>query len=275
MSLKITTLIENSADKDSDLQHEHGLSFFIEKDGTRMLFDTGQTARFLSNAEKLGADLSALDFIAISHGHYDHSGGFPFLLKKTGGFELVVGSGFFAEKYSQRKTGLTFAGNDFSEKDLAEKGIPCRTITEPVTEIAPGLFVLIGFPRLHPEELVNPRFFLKKDEDYVPDLFNDEIMLVLDTPKGLVVVIGCSHPGIRNMLDAVKSRFDKPVYAVLGGTHLIESSDENLDLCVKYFKDEKIKHLGVSHCTGDKAMKRLAVEVPGYFHNMTGSVLIV
>jgi 7,8-dihydropterin-6-yl-methyl-4-(beta-D-ribofuranosyl)aminobenzene 5'-phosphate synthase len=273
MSLKITTLIENSADKESGLECEHGLSFFIEKDGIKMLFDTGQTGKFLTNAEKLGVNLSSLDYVAISHGHYDHSGGFMDLAGDYGGFEMIVGDGFFKKKYGLKKEVYKFNGNSFTEKDLIENTIKYRFVSEAVTPLGSGISILTAFPRLNKTEVLNPRFMLEEGGEYVLDSFDDEILIVIETPKGMVVVMGCCHPGVRNMLDAVKAHFDKPLYAVLGGTHLIEAEGEQLEESIRYLANEKIKFLGVSHCTGEKAMTRLKNSIPDYFHNMTGCIL--
>ncbi len=92
----------------------------------------------------------------------------------------------------------------------------------------PGVFLLRNFPpRTNDFELPNPpRFYLLKDGDYEPDLFCDEVVIVLQTVKGLLVLVGCSHPGVVNILTAVQTRLKQPVDAVLGGTHLVEANDE-------------------------------------------------
>ena len=275
MPLKITTLIENSKPEGSALLSEHGLSFFIEKDGIRLVFDTGQTGSFLTNADRIGVDPGNPDFVVISHGHYDHAGGFSYLAGLGCDFELVTGRGFFRPKYSYAKRSYRYLGAAFDEARLAELGIRYREASGGMTAIADGLFILSDFPRVHPEEKVNPRFVFREADGNVPDAFDDEIMLAVDTPKGFVLVIGCCHPGLRNMLDAAKARLDGGIYAVLGGTHLVEASPSGIDLAVEYLKKSGIKLLGLSHCTGEDAVKRLSAEVPGYFHNMTGSVLNV
>lgn len=273
MSLNITTLIENSAAENSEMLSEHGLSFYIEYNGTKIVFDTGSSGNFLVNAGKLGIDLSLIDYVVLSHGHYDHTGGFLKLTECVSDFELITGTGFFREKYSYRKRSYRFLGNNFTEEDLRERGIKHRAVSDEITEIVPGLYVLTDFSRIHQEEKINPRFVFRESEGDQADLFRDEIVLAADTPEGLAVVIGCCHPGFRNIMDAVKERFERPVYAVFGGTHLVESSDENLDLTVEYLRFSGIRHLGLCHCTGDKAAGRLNENVPGYYKNCSGSKL--
>lgn len=81
MTVKITTLIENNSDNPS-LHSEHGLSFYIQVDNTNIIFDTGQSGKFIENADKLNIDLKQTDYVILSHGHYDHSGGFISLIKE-------------------------------------------------------------------------------------------------------------------------------------------------------------------------------------------------
>lgn len=273
--IRITTLIENSPGEHLALRHEHGLSFCIETETHRLLFDTGQSGLFIKNADELRIDLSSLDFVVLSHGHYDHSGGLKTLLEITDHFELVLGKGFFEEKYAQLNNGHEFLGNNFDENFLKNRNIRYSEMIQPLRELVPGVFVLTQFPRIHQDEVINPRFKLLQDGQFVPDLFNDEVLLAVDTPKGIVVLLGCSHPGIRNMLDTVKTRFKKPIYAVMGGTHLVEASDNSVNEAFSYLKQEAVEIIGVSHCTGDKGMKILGNIHDSYFHNRTGSSLLV
>ena len=273
--IRITTLIENSPGEHLALKHEHGVSFCVEAWDRKVLFDTGQSGGFIDNAARLRIGLDDLDYVVLSHGHYDHSGGLRALSDISAGFELVVGEGFFAEKYAERNGGYEFLGNDFTGAFLEERGIRYSELSGPVRELAPGIYALGGFPRIHPDELVNPRFKLLREGGFVPDRFDDEIMLVVDTPKGLIALLGCSHPGMRNMLDAVRERFGKPIHAVLGGTHLVEASPEGVRASADYLLGSEIGTIGVSHCTGAAAMKALAESEKNYYHNRTGSCLIV
>ena len=273
--LRITTLIENSAGEHLALRHEHGLSFFVEKDGRGIVFDTGQSGAFIGNAARLNIDLSAPDYVVLSHGHYDHSGGLKSLAGVSGTFGLIVGQGFFREKYGFRNGAQQFLGNDFDEAFLKEKRIGYSFAPEGVTEILPGVFVVSGFPRVHDDERINPRFVLRTPDGFEPDAFGDEILLAVATPRGLVVLLGCSHPGLKNMLDAVRERIGLPIHAVLGGTHLVESNEASIDKTIRYLGESGIERIGVSHCTGDSAMSRLKVANANFFHNVTGNSFFI
>jgi len=229
----------------------------------------------MENAAQLRIDLAAVDHVVLSHGHYDHSGGLKALLEANDRFTVVVGHGFFIDKYAELNGGYEFLGNNFTKEFLHQRGVVCNELTEPVRELVPGVYAVGGFPRIHPDEVINPRFKLLSDEGFKQDSFDDEILLVVDTPLGLVVLLGCSHPGMRNMLDTVKERFAKPIHAVLGGTHLVEASNPVVEASSEYLSHEGIDIIGVSHCTGRVGMKVLSESTGGYFHNRTGSALIV
>ncbi len=275
MQLKITTLIEDTQGEHKGLLCEHGLSFFIEKDNYRMLFDVGQSAAFLSNARQLNIDLGRLDSVALSHGHYDHTGGFRELAEKTTRFTLFTGDGFFDEKYGICDNSCEFLGNNFDEMYLSSKGIEHQIVHERLRKIAPGIHIISDFPRIHEDEKINPRFKIFRDGVFHPDFFRDEIAIAVDTPGGLAVLLGCSHPGMKNMLDAAVQLLQRPLYAVLGGTHLIEAQEDSLDLSIEYLKQESIKIIGVCHCTGQKALDRLAGSNACYKSNRTGSFLFI
>ncbi len=273
--LQITTLLENSEGEHKALIHEHGLCFHIDNNGHRLLFDTGQSDALIHNAAKLGIDLDEVSRVVLSHGHYDHSGGLRHLAAEFSGFDVVTGKGFFAPKYGELGAAHEFLGNDFDTRWLAGNGIAHTTLDEPVKALVPGVYALTNFPRIHPDEVVNPRFKLRVDGTFVADSFADEVMLVVDTPKGLVAVLGCSHPGMKNMLDAATARLGKPIHAVIGGTHLVEASPESLALSIEYLKQKEIAIIGVSHCTGAVAMGSLKAFGGRYYHNRTGTALFV
>jgi 7,8-dihydropterin-6-yl-methyl-4-(beta-D-ribofuranosyl)aminobenzene 5'-phosphate synthase len=273
--LRITTLVENSQGEHKGLIHEHGLSFHIDNGGNCLLFDTGQSDALIRNAAKLRINLAEVHLVVLSHGHYDHSGGLRALAAQASGFGVVTGPGFFNDKYGDLGTAYEFLGNDFDVRWLADNGIAHATLEEPVREVAPGVHALTDFPRRHADEKINPRFKVRVDGAFVEDTFADEVMLAVDSPRGLVAVLGCSHPGVKNMLDAAVERLGKPIHAVIGGTHLVEASPESLALTIEYLRRNEIAVIGASHCTGAAAMDRLAAFDGRYYRNGTGTALII
>ncbi|MCD6396841.1 MAG: MBL fold metallo-hydrolase, partial [Spirochaetaceae bacterium] len=213
--------------------------------------------------------------VILSHGHYDHSGGLRSLIDITDKFELILGEGFFNEKYGYKNGSYEFLGNNFNRKFLQEKNLSYKFVNNDLNEILPGIYVITNFPRIHKDEVINTRFKLLKDGEFISDPFNDEVLVAVDTPEGLVILLGCSHPGMKNMMDAARNLLEKPIYAVLGGTHLVEANDGSLDISMDYLNKGEMKVIGVSHCTGQKAMTELSISNDRYFHNRTGSSLIV
>jgi 7,8-dihydropterin-6-yl-methyl-4-(beta-D-ribofuranosyl)aminobenzene 5'-phosphate synthase len=275
MTTRITTLIENSQGEHLALRTEHGISFLIEKDGHKVLFDTGQSGAFIENAAQLALPLADIEYVVLSHGHYDHSGGFRSLAAINNTFVLVTGKGFFGRKYATDRVSYEYLGNNFDEEYLTSRGISHLVAATPITEIIPGIFILTAFPRIHPDEVINPRFVLETETGFVADTFGDEIAIAVETKEGFAVLLGCSHPGMKNMLAAAASLLPGPLYSVMGGTHLVEASGESLVASVSYLREMGFRAVGVSHCTGKVAVEKIAKTEKGFFRNTTGHALIV
>lgn len=277
MSLKITTLIENLPGMDKNLQFEHGFSVWIETEGKRVLFDTGQSGAFLKNAGVLGIDVSRADMVVLSHGHYDHTGGVPELMSLLKNRTPVyVGKEFFSLKYKLLEDGTwKYNGNPFEKVLLTGEG-PAQVccVNSEITRLSESLYLFKNFARENEFETVNPKFFVKTENGYEQDLFQDEIALGINTEEGLVLVVGCSHVGIVNILEHVKKYCKLPVAAVIGGTHLVEAGEHRLKETVKAFREHGVKTVAVSHCTGDAGMMLLQKEFPkGFVLNNTGNVM--
>ncbi len=276
--LQITTLIENMPDEEGNLLAEHGLSLHIEFDGKRILFDTGQTGDFVKNAKVLGIDLKVLDDIIISHGHYDHSGGVMTLLSEMEKpLPFYVGEGFFVPKYKHLSDGThRYNGNPFTRQELMDRKVDLRMVTEDITLLTEKIILFNNFPAVSGFERRNEKFVLPDGEAYKVDAFEEEIALGLRTSKGLVLIVGCSHVGICNILQAVRSRVEEPIYAVLGGTHLMEADEERLEKTMEVFRKFGVQCVAVSHCTGEQGIV-LARETFGeqFVLNNTGNRFVI
>ncbi len=280
MSLKITTLIENTADSEEKLTFEHGFSVWVEAGDKRILFDTGQSGSFVENAEALGIDLSEVDVVVLSHGHYDHTGGVPALFKKLRKrTPFYIGKEFFEPKFKLLEDGsYKYNGNPFEPVLLTGEDSLARVypVEADVTWLSKNLVLFKNFERVTAYEKVNPKFFVKTEQGYEQDLFVDEISLGILTEQGLVLLVGCSHVGIVNILEHVKRALHVPVAAVLGGTHLVEAGQERLQETVRALKIYDVKTIAVSHCTGEVGMELLQQEFQeGFVLNNTGNMLVV
>ncbi len=273
MSIRITTLIENSLGEHLALKNEHGISFVVETDSSTILFDTGQSGKFIENAEKLNIDLSKVEHVVLSHGHYDHTGGFKDFVKAFGNsFELNIRELLLDDKFGYDGNSYQFLGNDFNEAYLMKNNIKTKFITKDIEEITDNIYVMTNFEKTSPYEKLNNRFYKLKDGNYVLDEFKDEVVVILDTEKGLVILLGCSHPGVVNILATIKKRMSKKIYAVLGGTHLVEADEERVKYTIDYFEKASIELIGTSHCTGEYAMNEISKKFGSrFFHNSTGT----
>ena len=276
--LRITTLIENNADDKNKLVNEHGLSLYIEADGKKILFDTGQSGAFVQNAEKLGKDLSEIDCAIISHGHYDHSGGFRKLVGSVPSVpQLIVGKGFFEAKHKYCEDGETsFIGNSFNRQYVEDRQILIKEVEEDIFRITENVMLFHNFRRSNEFEKLNEKFFIDQGGSRLTDDFSDEISLGIVTDKGLVVVVGCSHVGVLNILETIKERTGLPIYAVLGGTHLVDADADRIAKTMAAFRKLGISRVAVSHCTGSEGIAAMRQEFKGNFiYNNTGNVFTI
>lgn len=256
----IITLMENTPSENKALINQHGLSFLIEIDSYRILFDCGQGEAFWLNAEKLDISLEYVDAVVLSHNHYDHAAGFQSFLQHNGHCgKLIVGNDFFDKKYASSDfVKYTDLSGGLSEQLLSEHGI-AYCFCEDIIELHPGIYAFNAFERTHPIETIPQRFIrIRANGSCEPDDFHDEISLVIESKAGLVVVVGCSHPGILNMLSSIRKKFQKPIYALFGGTHLMEANEERIESSILEMKEMGLSVFGLCHCSGAQADACLA-----------------
>ncbi|KEI02415.1 MBL fold metallo-hydrolase [Clostridium botulinum] len=285
--MKITTIIENSLGDKKQLHNEHGLSFFIETNNGNILFDTGQSGDFIENANELDIDLNKTDYLVLSHAHYDHCGGVKrFLNSFNVNPKFYVSNKFFlnSNKYhysdgsenldfASNKAGYKYIGINFDEAFIKEKNLDINYVKGDMIELMDKIKVFTNFERKYDFEKRNPNMMIKREEKYIIDPFEDEIVLTIETEKGLLIVLGCSHPGILNIIDSIIRRTGKNIYGILGGTHLVEADSNRIEKTIQVLKEKNIKLLGVSHCTGEKAVESLKTQCDNFFVNSTGTVM--
>jgi len=273
MSVRITILCDNTA-ASIGLIGEHGFSALIEQDNKKVLFDTGQGVGLVHNADLLGVDLTGITEVVLSHGHYDHTGGLKDLLLQTRGTRITAHPHIFQPKYARRNGVMRYIGIPFSQEAIEGWGGELR-FSEEAVEIAPGIITTGAVPRLIPFEGGDQDLLVKTEKGYVEDELLDDLSLVVETPHGAVVLLGCAHAGLINTLTHVKALTGKDSFHwVLGGTHLGFYGPERLDEVIGELRSFSIDNIGVSHCTGLFAGARLAQEMGQRFRFCTVGTVI-
>jgi len=209
----LTILFDNTSRQDG-CAAGWGFSALVEGIGRTILFDAGaEEGIFRQNVDTLGADLARVDLVFISHDHGDHTGGLNVMLERKKGVPVLVPAG-------ARAALLT---------DIRAKGSPATAVKD-WQAIVPGVWSTGDLGQAIHEQA-----------------------LVVDTPRGLVVITGCAHPGIVSMLDAVKAARKKNIDTVLGGFHLNQTPADAVDAIISRFKALGVQRVGATHCTGDAA----------------------
>lgn len=258
----ITVLAENRTES-RGLIAEHGLALWIEADGRRILFDTGQGLALAHNPKLMGVDLASATDVVLSHGHYDHTGGLDTVLARVPRIRLYLHPEAFRERYSRQHSGRAESAGMTAPPDL-----DTRLILHPSASpqsLSPHIMLTGEIPRRTAYEDTGGAFYVDREctrADQIPD----DQALVIDTPCGSVIVLGCAHAGVVNTLDYVACLTrERPVLALIGGMHLRSASEERLDRTLEAIHRHDVKFIAPLHCTGMRATARIISAFPDRF----------
>ena len=244
------TVLYDAFGKTSTMKKDWGFSALIEYGGKRILFDTGNNAEiFAHNVEAKGIDLRQLDFAVVSHRHGDHTSGLNHLLKVNPGVKIYAPQENFGV-FGAALPGTFYKRNDSLPSEMRYfDGKPPETLrfgspwpegnftwVSKTTEIMPGFHLIL------------------LNGTWGADLEVKEISLAIDTPDGIVLIVGCSHPTIEKIVEAAKNTINKPIHLILGGTHLLPATNDQISSIAASLRDNwSVRYIAPVHCTGEPA----------------------
>jgi len=255
--ITITCLVDNSVRSRSPLWGEHGLAFLIEAQGRRVLFDTGASGTVLMhNLQRMDILPASLGALALSHAHYDHTGGLRALLARRPGLPLYAHPELLRERFSRQGDQVRAIGLRLAVPDL--RRLADLHLSAAPQEILPGLWTTGEIAPRPEAEGRSPHHFVRDGELWMPDPYRDDLALVWDGPAGLALICGCCHAGLLNTLSHVRRTFGRDPALIIGGTHLIETDQEHLSRLVEVLRPLGPPALYLNHCTGQAGYVALA-----------------
>jgi 7,8-dihydropterin-6-yl-methyl-4-(beta-D-ribofuranosyl)aminobenzene 5'-phosphate synthase len=254
--MKITCLADNTALRGSRFWGEHGLSFLIETEAGRVLYDTGQSGTvLLHNMAVLDIDPATIEALAISHAHYDHTGGLPALLEHTcPDLPLYAHPDLFGERFSKRQTPPRSIGLPLAREDLEARTF-LRLGAEP-QEMWPGVWTSGAIADRPEQEGRSAHHLVRAPEadapgGWAPDPYHDDMSLVIEASQGLILLCGCCHAGLLNTISHVERTFGRPIVVIAGGTHLLNATAEHLRHVGEVLvARESMQRIYLNHCSG-------------------------
>lgn len=271
--MKITNLIENTEGRPG-CAYAHGLSFYVETEKHKILLDLGPSAETLHNAEVLGIDLSSVDTVILSHGHYDHSGGIiPFTEvndKALIYMQKSAAQDYYADDGEQADPRFRYIGID---KAIAS--LPQVRFLSGDKAIDEELEVFVIAKRSHELPSTNKRLLVRSGDEYRRDDFGHEHCLLIRSKGKTVLMSGCAHNGILSILDVYKDKYGSAPDLVVSGFHLMKKTDysdsevDEIKAIAEELKDYPTKFV-TCHCTGTTAfdvMKSIMGDKLEYVHS--------
>lgn len=263
-ALRVTVLSTMLADGEE--LGEWGFAALVEADGHRLLFDTGaKTDVVLRNARSLKLDLTTVPDVILSHWHSDHVGGFLTLRREmVAGRPDALARTHVAEAFFAPRRG-TPPGVELNpmiriRPDYEATGGRFVVHAAPV-ELFPGVWLTGPVPRRHPERNWSGNLQVRVGDQWREDTVPDDLALVIDTADGLVVVTGCGHAGVINIVEHARAFVrPAPVHALIGGVHLFRAPEETLVWTGGKLREFGLRHFIGAHCTGIETLHRLRAE---------------
>lgn len=248
-------LVENKTETEGILA-EHGLSIYIDTGDNKILFDAGASDAFAMNAQQMKVDLSQVDLAVVSHGHYDHTGGFPMFCRINRKAPIYIHKNAFRESHGFENGRIEdeMCGIRWTEEQ--RNAITNRLIfTDGAVWITEDIVITGTIPLAEGFEPTEKFYYFSVNGDPVLDDMSHEQCLVIRRPEGLFVFSGCSHRGVISALLEARRLFpDTPVAVLIAGMHLYSAKESDKAKVIERLKKEEVKKLMPVHCTGINAI---------------------
>lgn len=253
----ITTLVENTSLL-KEFKCKHGLSLHIKTNKHNILFDLGSNGLFIENAIKLNIDISDVDILVISHGHKDHGGALKLFLQHNSKAKIYINKDAFNKYYTSVLGALKFYVGLDDRLQFNERII----FTEDIFQIDEDICLFSNVPKKYETSNLNDSLFIKIDGKYYKDDFTHEQSLLIRENDKYILIAGCAHKGIVNIIDKAEEIMDSSLSTVIGGFHLfnpVNKKSESLEFISDIAKNLNNKNtiFYTCHCTGNKAFNIL------------------
>jgi len=262
--VKLTVLVDNATIDAAApyLAGESALSYWIETEGKKILWDTGASSAYAHNAEILGIDLAKTDYLVISHGHSDHIWGIDTLVE-TIGLERAKQITLITHPLSfNRIRYFASEAKAWERKAEIESWFQLQYTKEPVW-LTDSLCYLGEIPRKNGFESFTPNLKISIDGQLVDDYLLDDSALTYRSEQGLVIIAGCSHAGICNTIEYAKQVTGEPrIHDVIGGFHLLAADRARVTATGTYLQESGLASMHPCHCTNLAAKMSLNTFVP-------------
>ena len=255
--MKLKVLVDNNTFIDKYYLGEPAVSYYIEDEDSKILFDTGYSDAFIKNAKSMGINLKEINKIVISHGHNDHTGGLKYLFENIDdkNVELIAHTECLNEKVCDNE----YIGTSMTKEELEQ--VCNLKLTKNPLKISKNIIFLGEIPQSNNFEKREIIGKCNKSGKMLDDIIKDDTAIVYKSKKGLFIITGCSHSGICNIIEyAKKICNENRVYGVIGGFHLFDVN-EKLNETIQYFKKIKPELLYPCHCISLEAKIEMGKEL--------------